>query len=313
MRTQPIEKQDWRGVFAVPPLARKADKRRTFDWRENDRLIAHLHEGGITRLIYGGNAFVYHLSLAEYEALLDWLASRSDDLWCIPSAGPSFGRLEDQAGPLRTRKFPAVMHLPCGDPRDAGGLEAGLAEFAEASGTPLILYVKDESNFGADRERGLDAIARLVDRGLCIGIKYAVPRADPAVDPYLAQLLQRVDRSIVLSGIGERPAIAHMERFGLAGYTTGSGCIGAGLTSEMFRLCSQGKYAEAAPIREQFLPLEDIRDQWGPARVLHAAVGAAGITDCGPIPPFVSAVSAEVTKQLPAAVSPLLGAMAAKP
>jgi len=312
MRTQPVREQDWRGVFAVPPLARKSDGHRSFDWRENDRLVAHLRGGGITRLIYGGNAFIYHLSLAEYEALLDWLVSQSDDLWCIPSAGPSYGRLQDQAGLLRAKKFPAVMHLPCGDPRDASGLEAGLAEFADASGTPLILYVKDEGNFGADRERGLDAIARLVDRGLCIGIKYAVPRSDPGVDPYLDGLLRRVDRSIVLSGIGERPAIVHLERFGLAGYTTGSGCIGAGLTSDMFRLLSQAKYREAAPVREQFLPLEDIRDQWGPARVLHAAMGAAGISNCGPIPPFVSAVPAEVMKQLRGAVDPLVKALAAR-
>ena len=36
------------------------------------------------------------------------------------------------------------------------------------------------------------------------------------------------------------------------------------------------------------MPLEDVRDALGPARVLHAAVDGAGIASTGPIPPFVS-------------------------
>ena len=226
MRTQQIGTADWQGVFAVPPLARNRDAQRTFNWEQNNRLVSHMHRGGITRLLYGGNAFLYHLSLAEYEAVLDWLASLHDDLWCIPSAGPSFGRLMDQAPLLKKRKFPAVMHLPCSDPRDAAGLEAGLTEFSEACDTPLVLYLKDETNFGIHRDRGLDCVARLVDRGICIGIKYAVVRDRPEGDECLNLLLDRVDRSIVLSGIGERPAIVHMEKFRLPGYTTGSGCLG---------------------------------------------------------------------------------------
>ena len=305
MRTQPIQKNDWRGVFAVPSLARKSDSRRSFDWQQNDRLVAHMRAGGITRLMYGGNAFVYHLSLAEYEALLDWLTSQNDDLWCIPSAGPSYGRLQDQATLLRQRRFPAVLHLPCGDPRDADGLEAGLTDFVEASNTPVILYLKEETNFGANLERGLDCVARLVDGGICVGIKYAVVRANPTVDPYLEQLLKRVDRSVILSGIGERPAIVHMEQFGLAGYTTGSGCIGASVTSQMFQSCIENKYAEAAQFRETFLPLEDVRDAWGPARVLHVATGLAGIAQCGPIPPFVSLPPPEVNVLVASAVSHL--------
>ena len=47
-------------------------------------------------------------------------------------------------------------------------------------------------------------------------------------------------------------------------------------------------YQEAENIRSRFLPLEDRRDQWGPARVLHAAVELAGIATTGPIPPYQS-------------------------
>src|SRR5437899_2637006 len=62
------------------------------------------------------------------------------------------------------------------DPRDAARLELGIREFAQSAGMPLIAYVKDELNFGADRDAGLDTIAWLVDSGVCVAIKYAVVR-----------------------------------------------------------------------------------------------------------------------------------------
>jgi hypothetical protein len=40
------------------------------------------------------------------------------------------------------------------------------------------------------------------------------------------------------------------------------------------------------------MPLEDLRDAWGPARVLHHATELAGIAPTGPIPPFVSPLAA---------------------
>jgi hypothetical protein len=73
------------------------------------------------------------LTLHEYQQLLEWQTEiKRDGLWLIPSAGPSYGRLIDQAKLLRRFPFPCVMTLPCADPRDAAGLERGLREFAEA-------------------------------------------------------------------------------------------------------------------------------------------------------------------------------------
>lgn len=118
-----VSTNDLRGVFAVPPLARKRDARRTLDFDENHRLVRHIASGGITRFLYGGNALLYHITLSDYEALLEWLASISTEGWMIPSAGPSFGRAMDQAAALRRHRFPCVMMLPCGDPRDTAGLE----------------------------------------------------------------------------------------------------------------------------------------------------------------------------------------------
>jgi dihydrodipicolinate synthase/N-acetylneuraminate lyase len=291
MKTTPVVARDLQGVLAVPPLARRADARRSLDFAENDRLVRHMAAGGITRFLYGGNAFLYHLTLAEYEELLGWLAGFADGHWAIPSLGPSFGRALDQAALLRRHRFPCAMALPCGDPRDARGLEAGLREVAEAAGLGLILYLKDETNFGADKEAGLDVVARLVDAKLCVAIKYAVVRSDPRQDPYLDSLLKRVDRRLVVSGIGERPALIHMRDFALPGFTTGSGCLAPALSNGVFDAAVAGDFARGEELRARFLPLEDQRDAGGPARVLHAAFEVAGVVRTGPIPPFVSGLT----------------------
>jgi dihydrodipicolinate synthase/N-acetylneuraminate lyase len=295
------------GVFAVPPLARAPGKARAIDFEQNSRIVQYIAKGGISRFIYGGNAFLYHLTLDEYEQLLAWQAGiKEDGLWFIPSAGPAYGRLMDQAKLLRRFAIPCVMTLPSGDPRDAAGLERGLREFADAADTRLMLYLKEETNMGADLMAGLDAVAQLVDEGICIAIKYALVREDPAQDLYLDQLLKRVDRRKVISGIGERPAINHLRQWGLPGFTTGSGCLAPTLSAAVFSACRSGDYGEAERIRSRFQNLEDLRDAWGPARVLHHALELAGIARTGPIPPFVSELSLEQRNRIEPVVHELL-------
>jgi dihydrodipicolinate synthase/N-acetylneuraminate lyase len=291
MKTTPVSLEDLRAVFPVPPLARRRDAVRSLDFDENALLIRHMVDGGMTRFLYGGNAFLYHVTLSEYEQLVDWLAGFADDLWAIPSLGPSYGRAMDQAMLLRQKKFPCAMMLPSGDPRDAQGLERGYREISEAAGMPLIAYLKDENNLGVEVEAGLDALARLVESGVCVAIKYAVVRSDPARDGFLEQLLKRVDRNRVISGIGERPAVIHLRDWQLPGFTTGSGCLAPRLSGQLFQACVGENYEMAETVREKFLPLEDLRDAWGPARVLHFAASAAGIAETGPVPPYLSELS----------------------
>jgi dihydrodipicolinate synthase/N-acetylneuraminate lyase len=286
------------GVFAVPPLARKADAQRSLDFDQNELIVRHIRQGGINRLIYGGNAFLYHLTLSEYEALLTWLSDVARDCWVLPSAGPSFGRALDQAHLLRGRSFPAVMMLPCADPRDALGLERGYREFADAAQTRLIAYIKEESNLGSDLMAGLDMVARLIDDGVCIGIKYAVVRPDPRHDSYLQALLDRVDRNIVISGIGERPAVVHLRDWKLPGFTTGSGCIAPRSSEQIFSACVREDFASAENLRASFIPLEDKRDEWGPARVLHAATELTGIARTGEVPPYVTGITDQQIEDL---------------
>jgi len=298
MRTTAVTPDDLRGVFAVPPLCRERNSTRAVDFIQNERLVNHIRKGGVTRLIYGGNAFLYHLTLDEYAFLLDWLNELDKDLWVIPSLGPSFGRALDHASLINAFEFPCAMALPCNDPRDAEGLEKGYREIAEAAGTRLLLYLKDETSFGMDREKGLDAVGRLVDDGVCIGIKYAVVRQDPVRDAYLESLLRRVDRKFIISGIGERPAVVHLRDWKLPGFTTGSGCIAPRLSRQLFEACGREDFVAADNLRNEFIPLEDLRDAWGPARVLHSAVQLAGIAQTGDVPPFVSDLPAGETEQI---------------
>ncbi|HEY6401601.1 MAG TPA: dihydrodipicolinate synthase family protein [Blastocatellia bacterium] len=298
MKTTLVSIEDLQGVFPVPPLARRNDARRSIDFEQNNRIVRHIADGGLTRFLYGGNAFLYHITLAEYESLLDWLNGFADSFWAIPSLGPSYGRAMDQAQVLRRYKFPCAMALPCGDPRDAKGLETGLREISEAANMPLILYLKEENNFGADKEAGLDVVARLMDEGVCVAIKYAVVRQNPAEDAYLASLLKRVDRARVISGIGERPAVIHMRDWRLPGFTTGSGCVAPGLSGRVFEACVKEDYETAEKLRAEFLPLEDLRDAWSPAKVLHFATQFAGVAETGPVAPFLSSLSEDRLKEI---------------
>jgi dihydrodipicolinate synthase/N-acetylneuraminate lyase len=190
------------------------------------------------------------------------------------------------------------MMLPCGDPRDPVGMECGMREIAEAAGIPLILYLKSEDAFGSDIEAGLDAVGRLVRDGVAAAIKYAVVRADPGHDRFLDGLLRRVDRARVVSGIGERPAVVHMRDFGLPGFTTGSGCIAPAACTALFEAARAARWADAERLRARFIPFEDLRDAWGPARVLHHGTELAGIAPAGPIPPFVSPLDRDRLEQM---------------
>jgi 4-hydroxy-tetrahydrodipicolinate synthase len=285
-------------LYAVPPLPRKTDARRTIDLDNAEAVARHIEGGGIRNLLYGGNAFLYHATGDEFETVVGWLAQMPPTRVPIPSLGPSFGRAIDQARLLARHRFAAAMMLPCGDPRDPAGLEAGYREIAQAAGIPLIIYLKSEDAFGPDKAVGLDAIGRLVEDGVALGVKYAVVSADPQNDSYLGALLWRVDKGRVISGMGERPAIAHMKHFRLGGMTTGSGCIAPRTCKAFYDSCRRADWGNAEELRNIFMPLEDLRDAWGPARVLHHAFELANIALTGPIPPYVSPLSEAQLKQL---------------
>ena len=275
-----------RSVIAVPPLARLPDLE--LNAAANRVLIRHLEEGGVTTLMYGGNANFYNVGLYEYAVILDFLEQAvAMDSWIVPSAGPDFGKLLDQARVLKTRAFPTAMVLPQTFPATPDGSEQAIRRFADAFGRPVIVYLKAE-NFLTPAH-----VERLVDAGAVLGIKYAVVRADPVQDDFLRELVDRIDANLVISGIGERPALAHLRDFGLAGFTSGSVCVGPRGSTRLLAALKAKNWSAAEALRAAYLPLEDLRDTLSPIRVLHEAVSLAGIADMGPILPPLSNIETE--------------------
>ena len=67
--------------------------------------------------------------------------------------------------------------------------------------------------------------------------------------------------------------------------TTGFGYLAAAVAGDVRGVPRRG-VESAEELRAQFMPLEDVRDALGPARVLHHATELAGIAPTGPIPPL---------------------------
>lgn len=300
MKTTPVTPADLgASVIAVPPLARRSDL--TLDPEANRALIRHLETGGVRTLMYGGNANFYHLPLSEYAATLDLVARAAGaDTWVVPSAGADYGKLMDQAAILRDLAFPTAMALPFGKPSNDSGVATTLRRFADRLGKPIVAYVK---GMGYIEPATLGALAK--DGVLC-AIKYAIVREHPSDDPYLADLVEQVDRSMIISGIGERPAIVHWRDYGLRAFTSGSVCVAPRGSTRLLASLKAGHYEEAARIRAAYIPLEDQRDALGPIRVLHDAITLAGIADMGPVLPMISNLTASERPAVQAAAKALL-------
>lgn len=288
-------------VVAVPPLAR--DSNRVICPSENKRLISHIEAGGVNTLLYGGNAMLYHIRLSEYAQLLSMLvASVANDTLLVPSVGPAFGTMMDQAEILRDFDFPTVMVLPQREIADERGLATGIRLFAESYGKPIVLYLKH------DRWLAPEIVGKLYRDGLVSWIKYAVVRENTSDDSYLREVLEQVPGGWIVSGIGEQPAIVHMRDFGVGGYTSGCVCVAPKLSMDMLRAVVAKDFERAEGIRRVFKPLEDERNRVNPIRVLHAAVAAAGIANTGPMQPMLGELTSDVVQRVSMLAKQLLDA-----
>ena len=300
MQTTPVTPDQFaQSVLAVPPLARNSD--RVICKENNRKVVQHLENGGVSMLLYGGNANLYHVRPSEYAGLLETLQDiAADDTLVIPSVGPAYGTMMDQADVLKDTDFPTVMVLPTKVVMTEAGLMTGFRHFVEAVGRSAVLYIKEEGYISPE------GAAELVDDGLVSFIKYAIVRDDPAQDEFLTRLMDRVDTSIVCSGIGEQPAIIHMKKFGCVGYTSGCVCVNPALSQKMLAAIGGGNVDEAERIRKLFLPLEDLRNDINPIRVLHEAVELAGIAETGPHHPLLSGVAQSSRPGIESAAKELL-------
>jgi dihydrodipicolinate synthase/N-acetylneuraminate lyase len=300
MNVSPIIEREFAStVMAVPPLARRADL--SLDAEQNRRLIQHMEAGGVRTLLYGGNANLYHVAPSEYRELLDMLAGLAGpETRVIPAIGPDYGKMVDQARVLAQTSYQTAMVLPLAGFTTPAGVETGLARIVDAAGIPLTLYIKSEDYLD------VDTLARLVDNGTLIAVKYAIVRDNPADDAYLTRLLQSIDRAKVVSGMGERPAVVHVRDFGLASWTTGSGCIAPHAVTALLAAVKAGRADEAQRLYDAFMPLETLRDDISLIRVLHDAVSFSGIADMGPHLPLLSESPLDSHAAIAAAAKELL-------
>ena len=286
-------------VLAVPPLARQADL--SLAEAANRALVAHIEAGGVRTLLYGGNANLYHQPVSEFEALLDMLARISGpDTRVIPSIGPDYGKMHDQALLLRRSAYRTAMVLPATGVSSPEGVLDGIRRISDRAGMPLTLYVKAE---GVITAAGMQA---LVESGHIWCIKYAVQRADPRQDPLLRDLLGRIGRERIVSGMGERPVLAHVGDMGLVSFTTGSGCIAPRSCMALLRALQTGKSPQAQALHSLFMPLEDLRESISLIRVLHDAVSWSGLADMGPQLPLLSSTPESARDAVSAAARTLL-------
>lgn len=268
-------------VIAVPPLCRKSNL--VVCPEENQRLITDLRAGGIKTFLYGGNAVFYHIRPSEYAQTVAMLCEfAGSDAWLIPSLGPSFGMMMDQAVELSKLPIDTAMVLPQKDITDSQGIERGIRLAVDKMGKPVVLYLK------FDRWLPVEAVERLVDDGVVSWIKYAVVKQNPADDAYLIELLERISSKLFVSGMGEQPAICHMRDFHMGGFTSGCVCVRPDLSTQMLHAMQLGEWDRAEGIRRIFEPLEDLRNAISPIRVLHEAVRGAGVANTGPLLPLLS-------------------------
>jgi dihydrodipicolinate synthase/N-acetylneuraminate lyase len=300
MKTTPVTTADLRSsVIAVPPLCRNADL--SLSRAENEKLVNHMYAGGIRTLLYGGNANLYNIAPSEYPALLTMLREIApEDLWMVPSVGPMYGTAMDQAAMLKDHEFPTAMLLPTLFPSKPAGVATAIRHFVERSGLKAVLYIKDESYITPE------LAAELVNDGLISWIKYAVVKPDPAQDAYLSKLITLVNTDLIVSGIGEQPAIIHLRDFGITGFTAGCVCVKPQLSTDMMHAIHAGDYEKAEQIRAIFKPLEDLRNAHSPILVLHHAVALAGIAQTGPALPLLIDLPAELLPAIEKAAKELL-------
>ena len=288
-----------RSVISVPPLCRDANLKP--DAVENTKLIRHIEAGGVKTFLYGGNANFYHISLSEYESVLDMLAAAAGaDSLIIPSVGPFYGVAMDQAAILSRKSFPTAMLLPTTAVSKPEGVREAVLRIVEKQGRPIVLYVKDEGYITVEVAKSL------VNAGAISWIKYAVVRPDPAQDSLLEALSNEVPRELLVSGIGEQPAIIHWQKFGIHAFTAGCVCVAPRRSQEMLSALRAGDFAKAESIRAGFVKLEDLRNAHGPIQVLHHAVQLAGIAKTGPQMPLLCDLDAGKQTEIASAAKDLL-------
>jgi dihydrodipicolinate synthase/N-acetylneuraminate lyase len=82
--------------------------------------------------------------------------------------------------------------------------------------------------------------------------------------------------------------------------------VNPALSQKMLAAIVSKDYDRAEQIRKEFLPLEDLRNEINPIRVLHEAVALAGIATTGRHLPLLSGVTESAADRIRTAAKELL-------
>src|SRR5690606_20689059 len=156
---------------------------------------------------------------------VDFLAEAAgDDTWVLPSAGPDYGKLIDQAAILRSRAFPTAMLLPRSFPSPDAGLADGIRRFSDALGKPGGVYLKSSGSLapsaGPDYAKLIDQAAILRSRAFPPAM--LLPMSFPYTDAGLADGIRRFSDAL------GKPVVVYLKSSGYLAPQTVAGLVEEG-------------------------------------------------------------------------------------
>jgi dihydrodipicolinate synthase/N-acetylneuraminate lyase len=230
--------------------------------------------------MYGGIAGLFNARVSEYEAILDLIeALAPPDAWMVPSIGGDFGKATDQVAMLRGRGFPTAILLPFA-PVQPKGVATGVRKLAEAAGKPLMIFFKSPEYLGAED------IAALLKDGVLCGVEYGIAPDADGRSPHLEKLLDQLGSAErLIDGAGEITIVGN-SKFGIRGYTSGTGLLAPRLSMGLLAAVRKGDRARIEQLSLPFRDFDSVRALYSAIPVVHAALGFAGIAETGPMGPF---------------------------
>lgn len=295
MKTTPVTAADLvASIIALPPIARHADGAINPD--ECRKVVDWLAGAGVTSFMYGGIAGLFNARISEYAAVLDLIetVAPSNDAWMVPAIGGDYGKAVDQLAILRERDFPTAILLPFWLVQP-GGVATGIRKLSDAYGKPLMVFFKSPDYLMPE-----DIAALLADGALC-GVEYGIAPDANGEAPHLEKLLDLVGSAEqLIDGAGEL-TIVETSKFGIHGYTSGTGLLAPHLSMALLEAVKRDDRAAIETLSRSFVEFDAARAAYSAIPVVHDAIRFAGIADTGPMEPFFEsatdpAIVAEITR-----------------
>ncbi len=265
-------------IIALPAIARRQDGH--INVEESRKIITWLAGAGVSSFMYGGIAGMFNARLSEYEEVLDLIESVApSEAWMVPAIGGDYGKAIDQVAMLKKRDFPTAILLPFA-PVQASGVATGIRKLADAYGKPLMVFFKSP-----DYLRPVDMAALVKDGALC-GVEYGIAPDASGRSPHLETLLDLLGSAEwLIDGAGELTIVGN-SKFGIQGYTSGTGLLAPHLSMALLDAVRRGDRPAIETLSRPFHDFDAVRGAYSAIPVVHAALSLVGIAETGPMGPF---------------------------